>query len=72
MLSVKARREGYRAEVVEFAVLATLKPLKSLMGQNVKSPFSNIRAGTFKLHPCSSRIADANRRRKSRPATKSP
>ena len=42
-----------------------------LMGQNVKSPFSNIRAGTFKLYPCLSRIADPNRR-KSRPATKSP
>ena len=54
------------------AVLATPKPLKSLMGQNVKSPFSNIRAGTFKLHLRSSSIADANRRSfKSRPATKS-
>ena len=37
------------------------KLLKCLMGQNVKSPFSNIRAETFKLHPYSSRIVDANR-----------
>jgi hypothetical protein len=71
MLSAKARREACRAEVVECATAALLKPLKSLMGQNVKSPFSNIRAGTFKLYLCSSRIADANRR-KSRPAPKSP
>src|SRR5438067_13331246 len=60
-----------RAEVVECAAAWPAKPLKCLMGQNVKSPFSNIRAGTFKLHPCSSRIADANRTFNSRPA-KSP
>ena len=71
MLSAKARREAYRAKVVECATLALLKPLKVLMGQNVKSPFSNIRAGTFKLHLCLRRIADANRRT-SRPAIKSP
>ena len=37
------------------------KPLKCLMGQNVKSPFSNMRARTFKLHPCSSQTAAPNR-----------
>jgi hypothetical protein len=47
------------------------KSLKYLMGQNVKSPFSNIRAETFKLHLCSSQIADANRWKHS-PGTKSP
>jgi hypothetical protein len=57
MLWAKARGEAYRAEVVVRAAAAQFKPLKSLMGQNVKSPFSNIRAGTFKLHRCSSRIA---------------
>src|SRR6516162_9427932 len=41
------------------------------MGQNVKSPLSNIRAETSKLHPCSSRLADADRR-KSGPVLKSP
>jgi hypothetical protein len=40
------------------------------MGQNVKSPFSNIRAVTFKLRPRSSRIAVANC--SAFPAAKSP
>ena len=68
MLWAKARHEAYRAEVVARAAVAGLSPLKFLMGQNVKSPFSNIRAGTFKLHLRSSRID----RQKSGLVTKSP
>ena len=59
MLSANARREAYRAEVVD---RLPAKPLKYLMGQNVKSPFSNIHARTFKLYPCSTPITDLNRR----------
>ena len=68
MLWAKARHEAYRAEVVARAAVAGFKPLKFLMGQNVKSPFGNIRAGTSKLHLHSSRID----RQKSGPVTKSP
>ena len=48
-----------------------LNPLKFLMGQNVKPPFSNIHAGTFKLYFGSGRIADGNHRMRG-PVTKSP
>jgi hypothetical protein len=44
MRSSKACREADHVEVVESALLPRLNSLKSLMGQNVKSPFSNIRA----------------------------
>jgi hypothetical protein len=63
MLLPKARREALTRRSCHVAAVVLLKPLKSLMGQNVKSPFSNIHAGTFKLHLCSSRIVDANRRK---------
>ena len=63
MLLLKARREALSRRSCRGSAVVPFKPLKSLMGQNVKSPFSNIHAGTFKLHLCSSRIADANRRK---------
>ena len=43
------------AQKLSKGLLGRCNPLKSQMGQNVKSPFSNIRAVTSKLHPCSSR-----------------
>jgi hypothetical protein len=52
---------------------AKLNSLKSWMGQNVNSPFSNICAVTFKLYFRSSRIAAANRLTfSSRPLASSP
>jgi hypothetical protein len=45
------------AEVVECALSATPNPLESLVGQNEKSPFSNICAVTSKLCSGSRRIA---------------
>ena len=63
MLWAKDRREAYRAEVVVNAAVSRLT-LEIASGTNVKSPFSNIRAGTLKLHLYSTRIAG--------PATKSP
>ena len=65
MLWAKARHEANRAEVVARAAVVGLE---FLMGQNVKSPFRNIRARTSKLHLRSSRID----RQKSGPVTKSP
>jgi len=65
--------QGYHAEVVECALLRSFNSLKSWMGQNVNSPFSNICAVTFKLYSRSSRIAVANRLTfNSRPLTNSP
>ena len=73
MLLSKARREAHHAEVAECALFATLNSLKLQMGQNVKSPFSNIRAVTFKLCSNPSRIAVASRLAyKSRRMAKSP
>ena len=52
---------------------AKLNSLKSWMGQNVNSPFSNICAVTFKLYSRSSRTAAANRLTfSSRPLANSP
>jgi|ERR1700687_1811053 hypothetical protein len=42
-------REAHRARVVECALFATPNSLKSQGAQNLKSPFSNIRAVTLKL-----------------------
>jgi sRNA-binding protein len=73
MLLPKARREAHHAEVAKCALFATANSLKLQMGQNVKSPFSNIRAITFKLRSNPSRIAVASRLAcKSRPMAKSP
>jgi hypothetical protein len=61
MLPSKACGEAHHAEVVECALCTRLNSLKSRMGQNVKSPFSNIRAETFKLCSRSSQLGVANR-----------
>jgi hypothetical protein len=73
MLPYKARREAHRAGVVECALFAMLNSLKSHVGRNVNSPFSNIHAVTFKLYRHSSRIAVASQpTSKSGPVAKSP
>src|SRR6266446_2537959 len=56
----KPCREAHHAEVVECCLFAEPNSLKSWMGQNVKSPFGNIRAGTYRLNSCSTGIAVAN------------
>jgi hypothetical protein len=48
-MRLKGRREAHNAEVVERALFATRKSLKSLAAKQSFSPFSNIRAVTFKL-----------------------
>jgi hypothetical protein len=48
-MRLKGRREAHNAEVVERALFATRKSLKSLAAKKAFSPFSNIRAITFKL-----------------------
>ena len=73
MLLPEACREAHHAEVAECALFATLNSLKSWTAQNIKSPFSNIRAVTFKLCFHSSWIALANRPgSNSRSVTKTP
>jgi hypothetical protein len=73
MLTVKACRETLSRKSCRGRSLLMLKPLKPLMGQNVKSPFSNIRAVTSKLYSRSSRILGANRAHSaSRSVLKSP
>ena len=47
----KGRRNAGHLEVVECSLFATPNSLKSLAGQNLKSPFSNTRAITYKLCP---------------------
>ena len=44
------RREGSSRKSCLCAISARLNPLKSWMGQNANSPFSNIRAVTLKLY----------------------
>jgi hypothetical protein len=51
MLLPKVLRTAHHAEVVRLRALAVPNPLTSQMGQNVKSPFSNFHAVTFKLCP---------------------
>src|ERR1700730_11349882 len=69
-LGPKACREAHHAEVVECCFFAEPNSLKSWMGQNVKSPFSNIRAVTYRLYSYSTGIAVPNR--PSRRVAKSP
>jgi hypothetical protein len=49
-MRLKDYREAHRARVVECAIFATRNSLKSKAAQNMKSPFSNIRAIISKLH----------------------
>ena len=67
MLSSQACRGASHAEVVDCALSAMPNSLESFVGQNVKSPFSNIHAITFKLCSRLRRISAANR-----PSSKSP
>ncbi len=46
----KISGEAHRVPVVECAIFATLNFLKSQLAQNIKSPFSNIRAVTSELY----------------------
>jgi hypothetical protein len=48
-MALEARRQVHHAEVVERGIFATDNSLKSHMGQNLKSPFSNNHAVTSKL-----------------------
>jgi hypothetical protein len=50
-MRLKGRRNAGHVEVVECALFATPNSLKSLAGQNLKSPWSNTRAVTSKLCP---------------------
>jgi hypothetical protein len=45
----ESRCEAHSVEVVASDIFATPNSLKSHVGQKLKSPFSNIRAVTFKL-----------------------
>ena len=49
-MRLKDYREAHRARVVECAIFATRNSLKSKAAQNMKSPFSNIRANISNLH----------------------
>ena len=59
-MPLKACRLVHRAEVVERAIFATRNSLKSHVGRNLKSPFSNTRAITPKLCPHSRPTAVEN------------
>jgi hypothetical protein len=44
-----SRLEPHHAKVANSGLFVTLNPLKILVGEKLLSPFSNIRAVTFKL-----------------------
>jgi len=67
----EGRCEAYNVEVVVSDIFATPNSLKSHVGRKLLSPFSNIRAVTFKLYTHSRPTAVQNPRALS-PALKSP
>ena len=71
--SARSSKVGLRAyQRLSIVLLTLLNVLKSQMGQNVNSPFSNIRAVTSKLHSRPRWTALVNRTLQFNAAAKSP